>query len=77
MPAVLAGLALVLVSPVLSLFGALARGALLFWPTMILLGALHSFVPEVPALGATPTFFLVALLGLLIPTSTGTNATTK
>lgn len=56
-----------LFAPLLSLFGALIRAVMLFWPTMILLGAVHSHLDWVPALGADATFLVVALLSLLIP----------
>lgn len=52
---------------------AILRGLLLFWPTMILLGALHTYLSWVPPLGWWPTVLVLALLGLLIPT----NSTSK
>lgn len=55
--------------------GAFLRAAVLFWPTMVMLGAVHSYLPFVPALGWTATFFVVALVSLLIPTTT--NITNK
>lgn len=58
----------VLIAPVIAFGLALLRAALLFWPAMVFLGALHSYIPAVPALGWQATFFLVAVLGLLIPT---------
>ena len=64
----LAVIGLLALSPVLVLVGAFLRALLLFWPTMILLGAVHSHIPGVPALGWQATFFVVAVLGLLIPT---------
>jgi len=54
--------------PLLTLVMAFTRALLLFWPTMILLGAVHSHVPWVPAWGYVTTFLVVALLGLLVPT---------
>lgn len=63
---------LALVSPFVVLLAALFRGAFLFYPVMILMGAVHSYVPAVPALGWQAVFFIVALLSLLIPTSTNT-----
>lgn len=56
-------------SPLLTLVGAALRATLLFWPTMLLLGAVHT-VPGlefVPALGWSGTWLVVALLSLLIP----------
>lgn len=56
-------------SPLIALFGGLFRALLLFWPTMILLGAAHSHLDYIPALGWKATFWVVALLGVLVPTS--------
>ena len=49
---------------------AAAEALLLFWPAMILLGALHSQpgLQWVPALGWWPTLLVVLLLRCLIPT---------
>lgn len=63
----------VLFAPLIALVEAALRGVVLFWPVMILMGALHSYVPAVPALGWFPCLLLVALLGLLIPTSFDTD----
>lgn len=60
-------------APVLAFVGALLRALFLFWPTMVFLGALHSYIPAVPPLGWQASFFLVAVLGLLIPTGTTTS----
>lgn len=62
-----------LTPPLFALAGALFRAVLLFWPTMILLGAVHSHIAWVPNLSWQATFLVVALLGLLIPTSTSTS----
>lgn len=35
------------------------------WPFMLLVGALHSFVPQVPALGFSASVVAVALLSLV------------
>lgn len=51
-------------------FAAFFRAIFLFFPTMILFGAVHSHLPFVPALGWVATFFVVALISILIPTST-------
>ena len=72
--AALAVFGLVILGPFLALIGAFGRALMLFWPTMLLLGAVHSYLPAVPALGWAATFFVVALLSVLIPT--GSNATT-
>jgi len=53
--------------PFALLFLTALRAAILFWPVMLLLGAVHSYLPWVPALGWWPTVLVVALLGLLIP----------
>ncbi len=67
---------LLALSPLLILLASLWRAIVLFWPTMILVGAVHNDVFDwVPALSAWQTFLVVALLGLLIPT--GTTATAK
>jgi len=72
---VLAG---VILSPLLVLFTALFRALFLFWPTMLMFGAVHSYIFLVPALGWQATFFVVALLSLLIPTSgVSTNTSSK
>ena len=65
MSVVLAALA---AAPVLALANALLRATILFWPTMLLLGAVHSHLPWVPPIGAGATFLVVALVTLLIPT---------
>lgn len=61
---------LFMLAPLLTLGGALFRALVLFWPTMLFVGAVHNDVFEwVPALSAWQTFLVVAALGLLIPTS--------
>ena len=69
----LAVIGVAFLSPFLALVGAILRAVWLFWPTMIVLGAVHSYLPYVPALGWQPVFWIVALLALLIPTSTSIN----
>lgn len=59
---------LMLSTPLLALIGAILRAVVLFWPTMLLLGAVHSHLAWVPPLSATTTFLVVALLSLLVPT---------
>ena len=54
-------------TPFLALLNALLRGAVLFFPTMLFLGAVHEYIPSVPALPWFGAFVLVALFGLLIP----------
>jgi len=63
----------VFLSPFLALIGAALRAAWLFWPTMIVLGAVHSYLPYVPALGWLPVFWIIAALALLIPTGASVN----
>lgn len=64
----LALLALMAAAPFLTLGFAFLRAALLFWPTMLAFGAVHSHVDWVPALGWQATFWVVFLLSLLVPT---------
>ena len=54
-------------APLIILLGALFRAVILFWPTMLLLGAVHSHLNWVPNLGAGATFSVVALISLLNP----------
>jgi O-antigen ligase len=75
MAAFSAFVALALASPFIILGFALVRALVLFWPVMILLGMAHAQIPGIPALGWWPTLVVVALLGLLIPTSTNTSTT--
>lgn len=56
-------------APLLTFVGAFLRAAILFWPTMILLGAVHTYLPWVPPLGAPATFLVVALISTLLPGS--------
>lgn len=67
--------AVLLLSPVIALFGSLFRALVLFWPVMVLSGALHAHYPAAPALGWEASFFLVAVLSLIIPISTTSTAT--
>jgi len=63
-------------APFLTLGAALVRAALLFWPTMLFIGAVHNDVFDwVPALSAWQTFLVVALVGLVLPS--GTNASSN
>ena len=57
-----------LIAPGLAFLSGLFRAIVLFWPTMVFIGALHSNWPAIPALGWAATFFLIAVIGLLIPT---------
>lgn len=63
-----------LMAPLIAMLTALVRGLFLFWPTMIAMGAVHSFVPAVPPLGWAACFWIVTLLGLLIPTAGSVDA---
>jgi len=65
---------LILLAPLLVLATAFVRALFLFWPTMLLLGAVHSYIPVVPSLGWQATFLVVMLLGLLIPVSASTSS---
>jgi len=69
----LTALGVTIFAPVFSLLGAFLRALMLFWPTMLLLGAVHSYLPSVPALGWSATFFVVALISVLIPTGISTS----
>lgn len=69
MPTVPTVIAVLAVAPVLALLGAVLRAVVLFWPTMLLLGAVHSHLGWVPPLGAAATFLVVALISLLVPTN--------
>lgn len=42
---------------------------LVTWPAMLLFGAVHSFLPIVPAFGFWQTFAVILLLRFIIPTS--------
>lgn len=64
-------LLLLLLAPLLELASAFLRALVLFWPTMIVLGMIHPLIPAIPALGWWATFLLVALISLLVPTSSG------
>lgn len=66
-------LALIFTAPIFALSYAFARALVLFWPTMILFGAVHSHIEWVPNLSATATFLVVALISLLIPVSSDTD----
>lgn len=66
-------LAVLALSPLLALIGAALRGVVLFWPTMLLFGAVHSHLSWVPPLSAAASFLVVALISLLIPTGDGSN----
>lgn len=45
------------------------RALFVVYPAMLLFGAVHSFLPVIPAFGFWQTFAIVILLGLIIPTS--------
>jgi len=60
-------------TPLLALAGAIFRALILFWSTMILLGAVHSHIPWVPPLSAVTSFLVVALISLLVPTGSSSN----
>lgn len=54
-----------LISPFLALLGAVIVATILFWPFMLCLGALASYVPIIPALGWQACWFLIATVKLL------------
>jgi hypothetical protein len=62
-----AAIAGVLSAPLFVLLFSFFRACILFWPTMLLLGAVHSHIPMVPSLGWVATFLVVWLIGLLVP----------
>lgn len=62
-----------LFAPLLALLIAAFFATVLFWPAMVFIGALHSFVPIIPALGWQATWLLIAVLHLIFPTSTSFN----
>ena len=57
-------------APFIILFSALFRALFLFYPTMLVLGAVHSSIPMVPPLGWQASFWVVAALALLFPVGT-------
>lgn len=61
-------------APLLALVSGLLYAVILFWPTMLVFGALHSWLVWVPALGWQPTFLVLALLYLLIPTTSSSTS---
>lgn len=70
----MAYLLILLATPALALVGGLLYATILFWPTMLIFGALHSWVVWVPAFGWQPTFLILVLLYLLIPTASGSTS---
>lgn len=64
----------ILALPFLALAGALLYALILFWPVMLLLGALHTWLLWVPALGWQPTILALAVLYLLIPTGSSSTS---
>lgn len=70
---------LMVLTPLLALLGAGVYALILFWPVMLLLGALHNQVgfEWVPAPGWQTTMLIVALVFLLIPNSANTNVSTS
>lgn len=48
---------------------ALFYTALVAWPTMLLFGAVHSFLPVIPAFSFWQTVAVLLLLGFLFPRS--------
>lgn len=65
---------LLALGPFLALLGAAFTATVLFWPAMLFIGALHSFIPVIPALGWQATWLLIAVLHLILPSaSTSSN----
>lgn len=62
-----------LLSPLLALLGAVLRAAVLFWPTMLVMGAANSYpaLEWIPALGWNTTFILLMAIALVLPLSAG------
>lgn len=60
---------------VVGIIGSLIVGVGLYWPVMLILGALHSQpgMEWVPALGWWPTLLSIVLLHIVIPTSSTTS----
>lgn len=58
-----------LLVPLFATFGAAIAAVLMFWPVMLIFGALHSYLAWVPAIGWQPAMLVVALFALLIPTA--------
>ena len=58
----------ILVALALALSLAVIWAGLVTWPAMLLFGAVHSFLPVVPAFGFWQTFAVVLLLRFIIPT---------
>jgi hypothetical protein len=54
-------------SPLMILLDAMLKALILSWPVMILFGNVHSHVPWVPPYGWIASFWIVALISVLIP----------
>lgn len=57
------------------LLGALVTvlwGAVISWPVMLLFGAVHSFLPVIPAFGFWQTLAIVLLIRLILPSPSST-----
>jgi hypothetical protein len=61
-------------APLIAIGAAFLRALVLFWPTMLLLGAVHSHIPAIPSLGWQATFLVVALISLLVPVATSSSS---
>lgn len=59
----------VLLALFLLVFAAAAYAALIAWPAMLLFGAVHSFLPVIPAFGFWETLAVVLLARLLFTSS--------
>jgi hypothetical protein len=63
-----------LLAPLLIFAYAIVRSVVLFLPVMWTLGALHGYIPAVPALGWQATFLVVLLLSLLLPSGSSSSS---
>lgn len=74
-----AAIALLLAAPFLAIFAAFFRAAILFWPTMVMLGVAHNTpgLEMVPALGWDQTFVIIVLISLLFGGLSSTSSSSK
>lgn len=69
----MAVLLVLLATPALAFVAAFIRALILFFPTMIVLGIVHTYIPIVPSLGWLATFWVLVLVGLFVPTSSSSS----
>ena len=58
-------LVLMIVTPLLALLAAGAKALVVFWPVMLIMGALHTYWDVIPALPWQASFLLVMVITLL------------